>query len=203
VLNYRGGPVVVNAGRVTYRGLVDIASNGIGIRPGDDERAFETRLRQGVADTVAEILTLSSDVHLAENTASVFSRLASEGSRGLLVAAHDQAAVGALPWPQDEAMRVGADIDAGFMAVVPRKAVKIDGIQHVGWWRVHPLTGETIGVMDTGFHGGNTAPPAAARNCFRAGVTGGLGVGTAAAFGATGVIALPVFAVMAFGCLLL
>jgi hypothetical protein len=49
-------------------------------------------------------------------------------------------------------MRVGADIDAGFMAVVPRKAVEIDGIQRVGWWRVHPLTGETIGVMDTGFH---------------------------------------------------
>jgi len=152
VLNFRGGPVVVNTGPVTYRGLVDITSNGIGIRPGDDEKAFETRLRQGVADTVAEILTLSSDVHMAENTASIFSRLASEGSRGLLVAANDHAAVGALPWPEDEAMRVGADIDAGFMAVVPRKAVEIDGIQRVGWWRVHPLTGETIGVMDTGFH---------------------------------------------------
>lgn len=152
VLNFRASPAVVDAGPVTYRGLVDIASNSVGIRAGDDEKAFETRLRQGVADTVAEILTLSSDVRMAENTAAVFSRLASEGSRGLLVAANDQAAVGALPWPEDEAMRVGADIGAGFMAVVPRKAVEIDGIQRVGWWRVHPSTGETIGVMDNGYH---------------------------------------------------
>ena len=152
VLNYRGGGSVVNADQVTYRELIDIASNGTGVRPGDDRKAFAIRLRQGVADTVAEILALSSDLRMADNTASVFSRLAGEGSRGMLVAAHDRAAVQALPWPEDEAMRVGADIDAGFMAVVPRKAVEIDGIQRVGWWRVHPSTGETIGVMDNGFH---------------------------------------------------
>jgi hypothetical protein len=29
----------------------------------------------------------------------------------------------------------------------------LNGQQRVGWWRVHPTTGETIGVMDTGFHG--------------------------------------------------
>lgn len=152
VLNYRMSQMVVNVDRPTFRQVIDIASNATGARRSAGGSSFESRLRQGVADTVAEMLALGSELRMAENTASVFAQLAAEGSRGLLIAAQDQSAVKALPWPEDEAMRVGADVGAGFMAVVPRRAVMLAGQQRVGWWRVHPTSGETIGVMDTGYH---------------------------------------------------
>jgi len=49
-------------------------------------------------------------------------------------------------------LRVAADVEAGYVVIVPRKAVVRNGQQRVGWWRVDPVSGETIGVMDSGFH---------------------------------------------------
>src|SRR5262249_22509473 len=116
----------------------------------------EVRVRQGVSDTVAEMVVLGADQGAAANTASVFSRLAADGVRGLLINAKDHAAAAALPWPDDELTRVAEDVDAGYMALVPRQAVPIEEEDHVGWWRVHPESGETIGVMDTGLHAAAT-----------------------------------------------
>ena len=39
------------------------------------------------------------------------------------------------------------------MVVALRQPIVLHGIQRVGWWRVDPASGATIGVMDTGFHG--------------------------------------------------
>ena len=156
VLSYRVGQAIVNADQPRFHALIDIASNITGTRRGADRSPFEIRLRQGVADTVAEMLALGSELRMAENTASIFARLASEGSRGLLIAARDQSAVEALPWPEDEAARVAADVASGYITLVPRKALLLDEQQRVGWWRVNPATGETIGVMDTGFHAAQT-----------------------------------------------
>lgn len=149
VLNYRSTVLLSGSGAIALRGLIDIADNGTGTRRSD---AFEARVRQGVADTVAELLTLGNKVRGVENTASVFAMLADPGGRGLLIKAGDAEAVRGLPWPDDERTRLGTDVGAGFMAVVPREAVLIDDVQHVGWWRVDPISGETIGVMDSGFH---------------------------------------------------
>jgi hypothetical protein len=152
VLNSRVIQIISRADEPVLRYLIDIASNSMGTQPRSGRDPFEVRVRQGVADTVAEMLAVGSNMQMAENTASVFARLAAEGSRGLLIAAGDLDAVKALPWPEDEAARVAADVDAGFMTLVPRKAVLLDGEQRVGWWRVDPGSGETIGVMDSGLH---------------------------------------------------
>jgi hypothetical protein len=143
---------VVSADEPTFRTLIDIASNATGARRAANRSAFETRIRQGVADTVAEMAVLGSELHNSENTASIFARLAAENSRGLLIAARDRDAAQTLPWPEDEIARVTADVEAGYITLVPRKAVLLDGEPRVGWWRVNPDSGETIGVMDTGFH---------------------------------------------------
>lgn len=152
VLHYRAGRALVNAGPGQFRELIDVASNPVGSRPGASASSFEVRVRQGVADTVAEILALGADVGKAENTASVFGRLPANNNRGMLIAAGDEAAVRALPWPEDEIARVAGDVTAGYLVLVPREAVMIDDQQRVGWWRVDPTTGETIGVMDNGYH---------------------------------------------------
>lgn len=153
VLNYRIGRLVQRQ-EVVVRRMIDVASNSIDLAPAANRTPFERRLRQGVSDTVAEMLVLGVDQSAAANTASVFSRLDAGGVRGLLINAGDHAAAAALPWPDDELARVAEDVDAGFLALVPRQAVQIEGEQHVGWWRVHPVSGDTIGVMDTGFHAG-------------------------------------------------
>jgi hypothetical protein len=156
VLNFRATQLISEVEKPVLRHSIDIASNSTGIRQGTGRDSFEIRVRQGVADTVAEMLAVGSNFHMAENTASVFARLASEGSRGLLIAARDLDSAKALPWPEDELARVAADVDTGFMTLVPRQAVVLDGEQRVGWWRVDPSSGETIGVMDSGMHAAAT-----------------------------------------------
>ncbi len=154
MLHYRAGRAVVKAGPGVFRELIDVASNPGGARRGSGSSSFEVRVRQGVADTVAEMLALGADIGMAENTASVFGRLPANNNRGMLIAAGDEAAARALPWPEDEIARVAADVSAGYMVLVPREAVMIGDQQRVGWWRVDPVSGETIGVMDSGFHQG-------------------------------------------------
>lgn len=156
VLNYRVTESLSDSDGATFRELIDIATNSSGVRQGAKRNPFDVRLGQGVADTVAEMLAVGSDLQMEENTASIFAALAADGSRGMLIGARNEAEALALPWPADEAARVAEDIDAGFMAVVPRKPVLLDGQQRLGWWRVHPTSGETIGVMDSGFHQAGT-----------------------------------------------
>ena len=36
--------------------------------------------------------------------------------------------------------------------VVPERPLVFEGKARLGWWRVNPSNGETLGVMDTGFH---------------------------------------------------
>ncbi|MGB5131200.1 MAG: hypothetical protein WBO00_01190, partial [Steroidobacteraceae bacterium] len=84
VFHYRAGRAVVKAGRGVFRELIDVASNPGGTRSSSHNKSFEIRVRQGVADTVAEMLALGADAGTAENTASVFSRLPADNNRGLL-----------------------------------------------------------------------------------------------------------------------
>lgn len=153
VLNYRVSLPLAGADQVTVRELIDIASNPTGVRRDVGKKSFKVRVEQGVADTVAEMLALGDDLRMADNTASVF---AMAGAPGTLIGAHDASAVKALDWPADTVARISDDVDAGFMAVVPNQPVLLADRQRVGWWRVNPASGETIGVMDTGYHAAMT-----------------------------------------------
>jgi hypothetical protein len=152
ILSYRISLPVVDASRVAVNELIDFAANPTGIRWGSGSPSFETRLRQGVADTVAEMLALGSDLSEAANTASIFAMLTGVDGDHQMALARDTASVRALSWPPDETARLMADISAGYVAVVPKNAVTLHGRERVGWWRIDPSSGATIGVMDTGYH---------------------------------------------------
>lgn len=152
VLNYRVTESVSNSDGPTLRELIDVASNSGGVRRGATTKSFDVRVEQGVADTVAEMLALGSDLQRSENTASLFAALAADGSSAMTVNAHDATAARGLPWLPDATERIASDVESGFMAVVPKASIEINRQQHVGWWRVDPTSGGTIGVMDTGFH---------------------------------------------------
>lgn len=159
VLTYRLGQAVVQSAE-SFREQIDVASNETSPKRTDGASAFEIRLRQGVADTVAEILTLTADLESAENAAAIFAGAGEGPDATVLIRARDGEAVAKLEWPEDVAARLASDINAGYMALVPGKAVALNGKSRLAWWRVDPTSGETIGVMDTGFHGSATTEKA-------------------------------------------
>src|SRR4030095_9440291 len=97
VLAYRITPPVVNAERTAIVESIDIASNPIGVRARGNREAFQVRVRQGVADTVAEFVASGRDTRRTENTASFIS-MAMETNAGTLVRPRDTTAVHDLHW---------------------------------------------------------------------------------------------------------
>ena len=152
VLNHRATRPVVNGDQAALRETIDIASNSIGVRPSVGKDVFGVRLRQGVADTVAEMLVLGGEAGRSENTASIFAAESAEPGYGRLIGKRDAESVQNLGWPEDVSARLASTIDSGFIAVAVNQPVEILGRQRVGWWRIDPASGETIGVMDTGLH---------------------------------------------------
>ena len=161
VLNYRLSRPKIEAGRVIQPQMIDIASNPIGIRRQAGANAFHARLEQGVSDTVAELIAVGGNLKAAGNTASIFAMSPASSERSVLIAPGKGGAAQELAWTADAAARLRKDVDAGYMAVALKQPVSIDGQQRVGWWRIDPTTGQTIGVMDDGFHAGPTAEQAA------------------------------------------
>jgi hypothetical protein len=153
VLNYRIGGPVVNADRVAFREQIDIASNSTGVTWGAGQDPFATRLRQGVADTVAEVLVLGGDFRTTHNTAVLFDRAGNDPDRVKLIDARNTSEVQGLEWPEDAIGRLVEDVGSGFMAVALRRPASVGDRPRLGWWRIDPGSGATIGVMDTGLHG--------------------------------------------------
>jgi len=156
VLSYRMTRTAVNADRAAYRELIDIASNSTGVRINSGKNPAEVRLHQGVADTVAEMLAIGADLKGLENTAALLAVSGEDPGGVKRIATRDARAAQELGWPGDAGARLAEQLDAGFMAVVPTTPVAAGDRQRVGWWRVNPVSGETIGVMDTGYHQGLT-----------------------------------------------
>jgi hypothetical protein len=129
---------------------LDLADNRVGVRPGARDRAFLVALQQGVCDTNAERLVLGGGQPLG-STLDVFDEGAKASGGPRLVRAGDQQ-LAALSIDQDVRARLEADLAGGFIAIVPTAPVSINDAKRIGWWRVRPGTGETVGVMDDGLH---------------------------------------------------
>jgi hypothetical protein len=155
ILNYRAGLPVVNADRVAIHQMIDIASNSVGVHYGATFNPSKVRVQQGVADTVAELVTLHSDLRATENTASIFAQSVAERS-DVVVVGSKSTLTPDLDWPQNPTAAIAEDLDDGYVAVALRRPVKLQGRMRVAWWRIDPVSGETVGVMDTGLHSSTT-----------------------------------------------
>ena len=152
IATLRVGQRLTNENVSAVSQLFDIVANATDPRRGSARDPFLVRMEQGVADTVAELLALTGDTGQADNAAAIFDSAGTKPNRGALVAPGDLAGIQKLSWPDDESARVAEDASAGNFVYALRQPVELDGVQRVGWWRVDAATGETVGVMDNGFH---------------------------------------------------
>jgi len=118
------------------------------------EQLFEQRLVQGVRDTVleAELQRRGPTYDMQAPTpgpaavAEAFAADIAAGRAWRLVSTVDELDAVAPDLPADLAARVRADLDLGLLAVVPE-----GGHDAVGWWRIDPWSGATLGMGDLGW----------------------------------------------------
>jgi hypothetical protein len=144
-----GGPT-----GLVRRVVFDIVANPVQVRPGQaaGPDAFAARLEQGVVDSNLETL-LARDDAPAVGAADLYRRSASQGVQW--VALRPGAAGTAPDWarvqvPENERALIARDLAAGQVAVVPVRPVEANGKPCVGWWRVDPVSGETLAMTEAG-----------------------------------------------------
>jgi hypothetical protein len=114
--------------------------------------AFSARLEQGVVDSNLETL-FARDNAGAVGAADLYRRSASQGVKW--VALRPGAAGTAPDWarvqlPENERALIAGDLAAGQVAVVPVRPVEANGKPCVGWWRIDPVSGETLAMTEAG-----------------------------------------------------
>jgi len=114
---------------------------------GNGKDGFNSRVVQGVADTMAEALGLEHDEKTVANTIRLFE---AAGDKLKPTVLHKPAELDALNLPSDVKARTAADLAAGNTLVLAR----LDS-GRCGWWRVG-ADGQTVGVMDNGYNAAMT-----------------------------------------------
>ena len=117
------------------------------------ERAPAAALSRGVWDTVLEALpqkALSVEAASSASAVEVFRRAREQGIDTVVVRPGDDAAVDGLGLDAAAAGYLRADLAQGYAVLVPGRVP--EGAAQAGWWRVHPATGETLGMTGDG-HG--------------------------------------------------
>jgi hypothetical protein len=129
---------------------VDIVANDVAVRSGSRENPFLMRLEQGVLDTNAEGFVLA-DASIQENTAALFAQSEQQGIEWVMIRTATQSAWQSMELPHDVRVRIERDLAEGYVVLVPKKAMLLQGQPVVGWWRVDPRNGQTLGIGEHGW----------------------------------------------------
>jgi hypothetical protein len=129
---------------------LDIVASDVAVRPSAEP--FHVRLVQGLVDTAAENLSIGGchECSPAENVSELraFSQSAEMG--WLPVRTLDELARRDLSLSDDARRRIEQDIRAGYAVLLPARPVTVEGRIHLGWWRIDPASGSTLGLMESG-----------------------------------------------------
>jgi hypothetical protein len=120
----------------------DIVANDVAVRTDAVGRAFEIRVRQGVADSNAEANLLSRSC-CGGAPYSAVRELTSGAENGPdWTAVRDATGADSVGLSADARARVKSQIAQGYVVVASAAARPDQG----GFWQVHPVTGETLAV---------------------------------------------------------
>ena len=135
----------LQAGRLVLVSATDIVSNEVGVALTEPD-GFVARMDQGVFDTNLEAALAAGDTVLG-NAAEAFAT--SDGWR--TVSGHNREELDGLPLAAPARTLLNGDLDSGFTVVIPAEPVGDGGPAFMGWWRIDPATGHTIGIGDRGW----------------------------------------------------
>jgi len=140
---------------ITQQSIVDLANNDVAARTRPNAGPFAAQLEQGIVDSVAEangLLAHDSD----PGSLAAFTHVASLAKELTIVRTRGDDGWRRITVSDDARARMEEDLRAGYMVVAPDAPIDINGTRQFGWWRVNPTSGETLGVMENGFHQGGT-----------------------------------------------
>lgn len=149
VASYRHAPglVVISSNAVTSVVQTDVVSNArrsFRVRAGElPVAAPDQQLLAGVWESRVEGLAIASEQDAIVDTFSAFQAAEAEHLDVLTLTAADNAALEQLDLPLVSRQAMQADLEAGFIVITP--AGRATSSPHVGWWRVHADSGETLG----------------------------------------------------------
>lgn len=124
------------AAGVTHQSEFDIVFNEVGGVP------FADRVRQGVVDTLLENALLGDP--LAGNAAALQASDLANGRTWRRITSADLSEISSVA--PDLGARIASDLSAGYIVLAP----DAPATNSVGWWRISPATGTTLGMMSTG-----------------------------------------------------
>lgn len=110
-------------------------------------------LDRGVWETVLEALpqkVLSVEAAASASAVEVFNQAREQGLGITVLKPGEMAAVDALGLDSAAAGFLRTDLERGYAVLVPRRVPA--GVAQAGWWRVDPVSGETLGLTGDG-HG--------------------------------------------------
>lgn len=135
---------------LAVRVTLDIVANEMAVRPGSKLNPIALHSEQGVIDTNIESSLMEQGVRMA----NVADRLAGHPEKSGWVVVRNASDA---PWPTlavttDSRARIEADLARGYVAVVPTSSVAAAGeaTGGIGWWRIDPRTGDTLGMGPDG-----------------------------------------------------
>jgi hypothetical protein len=151
VVNLRTRIVEAASGEFLLRRIFDIVNNDISIFPQATSSPAMARLNQGVADTVAEAMIIPGPKpHMNLNYLIDLAKDQQIGWRLAKEIQHKDWEKWRLS--EDVRARIEGTLMNGWAVVVPERPITVEGKPRLGWWSVNLESGETLAVMDTGFH---------------------------------------------------
>jgi len=148
------------SGHLTLLAALDIVVNRVAVRRGARAASFDVQLQQGVLDTNVEAVLAAADCRGIEaagicsrlhNTAEIFSASHSKTPWLMVHGAADSEWRGA-DLPSDLRSRIERDLASGHVVMVPSARIPMElGKPALGWWRIDPLTGQTLGMGEEGW----------------------------------------------------
>jgi hypothetical protein len=151
-LVYVSGPQLVvharepaaRAGLVAYIDIVRNERRALTMADGELKTAPSALVAAGVWETAMEGHALSADAGTPMSTFVAVDVTRPEKLRVIMPS--DGTTVERLQLPADVAANLSRDLERGYAVILPpADAASVDG-----WWRVHPVTGETLGQLSNG-----------------------------------------------------
>lgn len=108
------------------------------------EGAVLARAQTGATNSLSTRITASE----------IFTQATQEGIALLVFRPHDVVGIASLPFSADVLTRLQNALSAGHTIIVPSQYVTLDDQPTIGWYQVDETTGDTVGVLADGSHGG-------------------------------------------------